>query len=476
MALPRVTPGSYNYGAYANPTPIRYKGGFGEALAGGAIAVAKVVQTNKLKKQQDAAKLNKIKADALDSQLKYKNSLYKANPNPGEQTQQSYNELANMWYQNEVDFKTQKPRKDGTVLDFDGHSAMKNKLNNALLISESAANWVKEKAEGEMPSITQIRESDKDFKLWSRDKALVNSNFNVSYDEDLQPYIEYYEVDFDKYMDGSYKNIDDIPMNKVSMKMSDIFDDKNLYRPQTKYSWEQDQGSIDKYAANLTKDGKAFATGAKNGYRYLTDNNINTWKQTLTKDFSTDIINTRGKQIYEDILVDENGERYGYGSWEGTPEQTNKVKEAFTDKILEKVPRVGDKISSTESKEDTEEKDINEFTEEFLMDPAGMYSDIVIKSVTEEGFGARYDRPIPFGPLRPGEPDDISKIVLKLPEEKDQSIDLTNREKFGQFFTEIIDATKYSSAQKTKLQSKKNIDEAYAKFQDNYRNQFLIEN
>jgi hypothetical protein len=34
MALPRVTPGSYNYGAYANPTPIRYKGGFGEALAG----------------------------------------------------------------------------------------------------------------------------------------------------------------------------------------------------------------------------------------------------------------------------------------------------------------------------------------------------------------------------------------------------------------------------------------------------------
>jgi len=299
-------------------------------------------------------------------------------------------------------------------LDFDGHSAMKNKLNNALLISESAANWVKEKAEGEMPSITQIRESDKDFKLWSRDKALVNSNFNVSYDEDLQPYIEYYEVDFDKYMDGSYKNIDDIPMNKVSMKMSDIFDDKNLYRPQTKYSWEQDQGSIDKYAANLTKDGKAFATGAKNGYRYLTDNNINTWKQTLTKDFSTDIINTRGKQIYEDILVDENGERYGYGSWEGTPEQTNKVKEAFTDKILEKVPRVGDKISSTESKEDTEEKD--------------------------------------------------------------QSIDLTNREKFGQFFTEIIDATKYSSAQKTKLQSKKNIDEAYAKFQDNYRNQFLIEN
>lgn len=351
MALPRVTPGSYNYGAYANPTPIKYKGGFGEALVGGAMAVAQVMQANKLKEQQDAAKLNKIKGDALDSQLKYKNALYKANPNPGEQTQQSYNELADMWYKNEVDFRTQSRREDGTILDFEGHASMKNKLNNALQISESTANWIKEKANGEMPSITQIRESDKDFKLWSRDKALVSGNFNVSYDEDLNPYIEYYEVDFDKYMDGSYKNIDDIPMNKVSMKMSDIFDDKNLYQPETKYSWEQDEAAINKYAANLAKDAKAFATGAKNGYRYLTDNNIANWKTTLIEDFSTDIINTRGKQIYEDILVDKNGERYGYGSWEGTPEQINEVKEAFTNKILEKVPRVYDKLSTDEEKE-----------------------------------------------------------------------------------------------------------------------------
>lgn len=344
MALPRVTPGSYNYGAYANPTPIKYKGGFGEALTSGAMAAAQVIQADSVKKAQDAAKLNKIKGDALDSQLKYKNALYKANPNPGEQTQQSYNELADMWYKNEVDFRT-------GVLDFEGHAFTKNKLNNALQISESTANWIKEKANGEMPSITQIRESDKDFKLWSRDKALVSGNFNVSYDEDLNPYIEYYEVDFDKYMDGSYKNIDDIPMNKVSMKMSDIFDDKNLYQPETKYSWEQDEAAINKYAANLAKDAKAFATGARNGYRYLTDNNIANWKTTLIEDFSTDIINTRGKQIYEDILVDKNGERYGYGSWEGTPEQINEVKEAFTNKILEKVPRVYDKLSTDEEEE-----------------------------------------------------------------------------------------------------------------------------
>jgi hypothetical protein len=33
MALPRISAKSYNYGAYANPTPIKYKGGLGEGLA-----------------------------------------------------------------------------------------------------------------------------------------------------------------------------------------------------------------------------------------------------------------------------------------------------------------------------------------------------------------------------------------------------------------------------------------------------------
>ena len=37
MALPKVTYGQYNYGQYANPTPIKYKGGFGEGLAEDAV-------------------------------------------------------------------------------------------------------------------------------------------------------------------------------------------------------------------------------------------------------------------------------------------------------------------------------------------------------------------------------------------------------------------------------------------------------
>ena len=35
MSLPKVSYGSYNYGAYANPKAIQYKGGLGEGLAKG---------------------------------------------------------------------------------------------------------------------------------------------------------------------------------------------------------------------------------------------------------------------------------------------------------------------------------------------------------------------------------------------------------------------------------------------------------
>ena len=49
MALPKVTYGNYNYGQYASPTAIRYKGGLGEGLAQGAIQFAKGIAKGKQK-------------------------------------------------------------------------------------------------------------------------------------------------------------------------------------------------------------------------------------------------------------------------------------------------------------------------------------------------------------------------------------------------------------------------------------------
>ena len=52
MALPKVTYGTYNYGEYARPTAIKYKGGLGEGIAAGlATGVSSYVQAKEEKKQ-----------------------------------------------------------------------------------------------------------------------------------------------------------------------------------------------------------------------------------------------------------------------------------------------------------------------------------------------------------------------------------------------------------------------------------------
>ena len=57
MSLPKVSYGNYNYGQYANPTPVKYKGGLGEGLAGAAQAIGSAIAQSRaaVKKKNQAA-------------------------------------------------------------------------------------------------------------------------------------------------------------------------------------------------------------------------------------------------------------------------------------------------------------------------------------------------------------------------------------------------------------------------------------
>ena len=57
MSLPKVSYGNYNYGQYANPTPVKYKGGLGEGLAGAAQAIGSAIAQGRaaVKKKNQAA-------------------------------------------------------------------------------------------------------------------------------------------------------------------------------------------------------------------------------------------------------------------------------------------------------------------------------------------------------------------------------------------------------------------------------------
>tara|TARA_R100000995_G_scaffold83094_2_gene58231 strand:+ start:2760 stop:4295 length:1536 start_codon:yes stop_codon:yes gene_type:complete len=68
MALPIVTYGKYNYGQYANPAPIRYKGGFGEALTGVATAIS-TAEKKKKAQFKEAQETSLMMSMQFNSQL-----------------------------------------------------------------------------------------------------------------------------------------------------------------------------------------------------------------------------------------------------------------------------------------------------------------------------------------------------------------------------------------------------------------------
>jgi len=68
MGLPKVTYGNYNYGQYANPKAIQYKGGLGEGLAGGAQTIANTIaQSRKEQKEEGKKEDEKLKKINIDS-------------------------------------------------------------------------------------------------------------------------------------------------------------------------------------------------------------------------------------------------------------------------------------------------------------------------------------------------------------------------------------------------------------------------
>ena len=72
MSLPKVSYGNYNYGQYANPTPVKYKGGLGEGLAG---AIAVFGAAKRKKKKEEKQKLEAADTTSAIAEQKYQAAL-----------------------------------------------------------------------------------------------------------------------------------------------------------------------------------------------------------------------------------------------------------------------------------------------------------------------------------------------------------------------------------------------------------------
>ena len=357
MALPRVTPGTYNYGAYSNPTPIKYKGGLGEGLAGIAIAGAKVIKAKKEQKEKEEKEQEQNKFIALQSSNEYRKGLMSALPNANEHNIKLINDLTKEVYQNILNYRNQ-------VIDFDTFRINDTKLNGVADKLSNFKNYVLDKAEGAEVDFALIRQTEGDINKWGRDKAFSYGaqGFKLKIDGlgeenkdgtgDYSVSFTHAAIDFDKFKDENdavdFSLIDSSNSDSyktIETDLDELFSDKNAFAPTLKYTYTQDAQFFNDSVQKLTPEAGRYAKGIDNGYAIFNPGDKEKFKQEIVlPQINDNVIQMRGMQIYEDIL--------GLGIFDkNNPEHIQAVKNEMADKILSVMPTSFGKIAKDTSRQ-----------------------------------------------------------------------------------------------------------------------------
>ena len=348
MALPRVTPGTYNYGAYSNPTPIKYKGGLGEGLAGIAVAGAQVIKAKKEQKEKEEKEKEQNQFAAFDSSHIYKQGLMKSLPNANENNTRIINELTQKRFETILAYKNREISFDEYRMRYDREENIKNKLFNF-------KDYVLDKAEGQEPNFGLIRQTEGDINKWGRDKAFSYGAQGFTLDI---PYLRgednatvgfiHPALDWDKFKDeegaidfskiGDIENTDN--WRTVSTDIDELFADKNAFAPTLKYNYSQDAKFFNDTVKALTPEAARFAKGVDNGYAIFNPDDKEKFKQDIVLNkISDEMVQMRGVQIYEDIL--------GAGIFDkNNSAHIQAVKNEMADKILSLMPTSFGKVST----------------------------------------------------------------------------------------------------------------------------------
>jgi len=335
MALPKVTPGTYNYGAYANPTPIRYKGGqeaigaaIGQGLAAAGQMIGQKKKEAKLKAKQDKAVVDKIIADTYS----------RASKEAREQNAEQVMNFANQAGELELQFRNEEIDRDTYIKK---STAIQDGLQNLNLLQELEKNI---DLEDVSPSIIKNQRSFENYLL---QKSLESNNAKRIWDgEEGEWYIEYEGVNTEKLDVEEVKNLNAIPDEAYEtrrIKVSEIAaNPKNFFEIQTKIDFN-DEPMVDlfsKTAKVFDKTmGDMYKTGVVNGYQVLDEEAA---ADAFAKSAQVNAIyNKIGKDVAEDILDEE---------FTGSEEQEAEIKRAISEQVIGYAEKQGNKAPTTRTK------------------------------------------------------------------------------------------------------------------------------
>lgn len=265
-------------------------------------------------------------------------------PNANEDNIKLINELTEEYYQNVLAYKNQS-------IDFDTYRLNESKYQGILGKLTNFKDYVLDKAEGEEPDFSLIRQTEGDVNKWGRDKAFSYGaqGFKLIVGDDGSVGFQHAAIDFDKFKDKDgvidFSLIDPSKSDSyktISTDIDELFSDKNGFAPTIKYDYSQDAQFFRDTISFLNKEAPRYAKGVDNGYAIFTEADKERFKNEIViPKIDDNIIKARGLQIYEDILGN-------VGQWNpDDPTQIAAVKNELANQLINKMPSTFGKLQQT---------------------------------------------------------------------------------------------------------------------------------
>ena len=334
MGLPKVTYGNYNYGQYANPKAIQYKGGLGEGLAGGAQAIASAIaQSRKEQKEEgkkEDEKLKKIDIDSINKAGDYGSRMKKAAGKAFaiKENKKYIRQLKKDFGENEKQFALQ-----GSAYA-DEYSEKKDFFENILNELIEFRNHATTALKGSDLGIKDIRNNPENLARWQQRKAIENGLFTFGTNEGT------------KGLQVSFSTNGE----PATLLASDIYSDAKSLTPQAAYSNSMNstfQKEVNDSFTNLrgvegiTIDDKTPISnkiysrldfsGAENQIK-----NYFQSSQSITKIMKDPTFDK--ETYYEDIL--------GLENYEGTEEEDKLIVEGLANDMFDQAKKLNRPVSS----------------------------------------------------------------------------------------------------------------------------------
>lgn len=366
MALKQVTPGTYDYGAYARPQQVRLadKSGIAAGIMSAAQSVKGAIERQAEYNETEAKKKKEkeLKQGTVQGEREAILSNY-------ESTAAALKTISEA--QTELDFAY-----DRGELDTEEYARLKTREN---LNYEDTIGFLKVAEQSAVIDLNEDFKSDNDFVAASRNNALALGSYKVTdYNPEIGANIEI------KYLDREGNTITE---TFTTAEASKYFSSKEA-KPRFKFNYTRDLGDAIKTIGNRYNQTYGAKFAVQSGKDMVLNEGAAIAEMSKDKDIM-DIAAVAGKNIWEDVLGNPEG------SFKGTPEQIEQVTKSIAQ---ESIQRYGKKYfgaapveeAPTEPKPTTSEittAKLNEFSNMFDSDPVGVFTSALGSSIKRDETG-----------------------------------------------------------------------------------------